>query len=64
MNGYAFEAERQPDGTYVMRISGKSYRCRDWQEVCDRYHDITEGGGNGGKEQKRNCAPCVQTVHS
>ena len=64
MNGYAFEAEQQPDGTYIMSISGKSYRCRDWKDVCDRFHKLTEGDSNAREEQNRCCTPCTQTVHS
>ena len=50
MNGYAFEAELQPDGSYLMSIRGKQYRCRDWDDVCRKYREHTKGEKNGSKE--------------
>ena len=50
MNGYEFEAELQPDGSYIMSIHGKKYRCRDWADVCRQYHQHTEGENNGSEK--------------
>lgn len=50
MSEYAFEAVLQPDGSYIMRISGKQYRCRDWDDVCRKYREHTKGEKNGSKE--------------
>ena len=50
MNGYDFEAKLQPDGSYLMSISGKQYRCRDWDDVCRKYREHQEGENNGSKE--------------
>ena len=50
MNGYEFEAKLQPDGSYLMSISGKQYRCRDWDDVCRKYREHTKGEKNGSKE--------------
>ena len=50
MSEYAFEAVLQPDGSYIMSISGKQYRCRDWDDVCRKYREHTKGEKNGSKE--------------
>ena len=47
---FAFEATMQPDGTYIMIISGKEYRCRDWEDVCRQYHEQTERMTDGKEE--------------
>ena len=43
MSNFSFEAERQRDGSYIMCISGKLYRCKDWEDVCRQYRKHTEG---------------------
>lgn len=50
MNNFAFEAERQLDGSYIMSISGKLYRCKDWNDVCRKYRKHIEGESNGREE--------------
>ena len=50
MNGYDFEAKLQPDGSYLMSVHGKQYRCRDWDDVCRKYREHTKGEKNGSKE--------------
>lgn len=56
MNGYAFKAEQQQDGSYIMAVNGEPYHCRDWQEVVEKYHEITEGDGNVRKQENRSGA--------
>ena len=51
MNGFAFEAERQLDGSYIMSISGKLYRCKDWEDVCRHYRKHLEGKPNGSDDK-------------
>ena len=50
MNGYEFEAKLQPDGSYLMIVHGKRYRCRDWDDVCRKYREHQERENNGSKE--------------
>lgn len=50
MNGYDFEAKLQPDGSYLMSVRGKQYRCRDWDDVCRKYREHQEGVNNERKE--------------
>ena len=50
MSGYSFEATRQPDGSYIMSINGKQYRCTDWADVCRQYHKHTEGATDGNEK--------------
>lgn len=52
MSNFAFEAERQLDGSYIMTVSGKLYRCKDWDDVCRKYRKHMEGESNGS--DKRN----------
>ncbi len=46
MSDFDFEAERQRDGSYIMSISGKLYRCKDWDDVCRQYRKHLEGKPN------------------
>ena len=56
MRDFSFEAHKQPDGSYIMAVKGESYNCRDWQEVVEKYHNITEGDGNVRKQENRSGA--------
>ncbi|MBO6093734.1 MAG: hypothetical protein J6P40_08955 [Oscillospiraceae bacterium] len=51
MNNYAFEAERQLDGSYIMSVSGKLYRCTDWEDVCRQYRKHMEGKQKGSDDK-------------
>ena len=51
MNGFAFEAEMQPDGSYIMSASGVTYRCKDWKDVVETYKKHSEGKSNGKEAQ-------------
>lgn len=50
MNDYAFEAKMQPDGSYIMSISGKTYRCKDWKDVVATYKKHMEGKIHASEE--------------
>ena len=50
MSDFSFEAKQQPDGSYIMAVNGEPYYCRNWQEVVEKYHEITEGDGNVRKQ--------------
>ena len=47
MNGYAFEAELQPDGSYNIAISGVKYHCKDWEDVTATYKKHMDHEKNG-----------------
>ncbi len=66
MKDFSFEAQLQPDGSYIMSVNGKSYNCRDWLEVVEKYHEITEGDGNVRTEenQSRVYASGAQAIYS
>ena len=51
MSNFAFEAERQRDGSYIMCISGKLYRCKDWDDVCRQYRKHMEGKPKGSDDK-------------
>ena len=51
MSKFAFEAERQLDGSYIMSVSGKLYRCKDWEDVCRKYRKHMEGKPNGSDDK-------------
>lgn len=55
-NGFAFEATRQPDGSYIMIVSGTQYRCTDWDDVCKTYNRHMEGEDNAKTEGSINQA--------
>lgn len=54
MRDFSFEVQLQEDGSYIMAVNGEPYYCRDWQEVVEKYHEITEGDGNVRKEENRS----------
>lgn len=60
MNGYAFEAEMQPDGSYNVAISGVKYHCKDWNDVTATYKKHMDHKSNGSEE---NHAEIQGNVH-
>ena len=66
MRDFSFEAQLQQDGSYIMAVNGEPYHCRDWQEVVEKYHEITEGNGNVRTEenQSRVYASGTQAIYS
>lgn len=66
MKNFSFEAQLQQDGSYIMAVNGEPYHCRDWQEVVEKYHKITEGDGNVRTEenQSRVYASGTQAIYS
>ena len=50
MNGDDFKAEQQPNGTYIMSVSGKTYRCKDWKDVVATYKKHMEGKKHASEE--------------
>lgn len=51
---FLFEAQQQPDGSYLMAYAGKEYHCRDWDDVRRQVAELTKGEPDGQDQREEN----------
>ena len=51
---FLFEAQQQPDGSYLMTYADKEYNCKDWDDVRRTFAELTKGEPDGQNQREEN----------